>query len=285
METYESCYRFEKITYTDGLFNKSIDATYIIHLEGNGRLDNINKQLSEYHITNTVYILFNKGFKKCKKELKLQRSDYDLIDANITIFKHSNLEKYSNILVLEDDFIFMPEVKETSNINNINSFLNKNINNDFMYCIGILPFITIPYDLNNNYVLGTGTHACIFSKRFRYRIIKNAYNIDDWDIYHIKYSLINFNKITYKEILCYQPVTQTENSKNWNISPIISNTFINIFKLDTNPKDGTLDLYKISKILSLILFIFVLFIIYRIILFFNENKYFKYSSIKYKVKK
>ena len=58
------CYNYKKIIYNNGLFNKTIDATYIIHLEGNGRLDDIMKQLNEYQPTNIVYILFNKGYKK-----------------------------------------------------------------------------------------------------------------------------------------------------------------------------------------------------------------------------
>ncbi len=60
------CYRFEEYNYTDGFFN-SIDTTYIIHLENNGRYDAIQDQLNKFHPTNRVYILYNKGFKKCKK--------------------------------------------------------------------------------------------------------------------------------------------------------------------------------------------------------------------------
>ena len=36
-----SYYRFELNEYNDGIFNSSINATYIMHLEGNGRLDTI----------------------------------------------------------------------------------------------------------------------------------------------------------------------------------------------------------------------------------------------------
>jgi len=34
------CYRFELFEFEDGLF-KNVDATYILHLEGNGRLENL----------------------------------------------------------------------------------------------------------------------------------------------------------------------------------------------------------------------------------------------------
>ena len=58
----EKCYQFKHMANTDGIFNKTIDATYVLHLEGNGRHESVIKQLNEYHLTNDVYILYNKGF-------------------------------------------------------------------------------------------------------------------------------------------------------------------------------------------------------------------------------
>ena len=54
-----NCYHLEEYTYNNAIF-KNVDATYIIHLEGNGRLELILQQLQKYHTTRTVYILFNK---------------------------------------------------------------------------------------------------------------------------------------------------------------------------------------------------------------------------------
>jgi hypothetical protein len=52
-----------------GLFDNSIDATYIIYLEGNEkRLKNIMDQIKKIYLTKKVYILYNKGFKKSKKK-------------------------------------------------------------------------------------------------------------------------------------------------------------------------------------------------------------------------
>lgn len=53
------CYRFEQYKYTDGLLNDSVDATYILHLEDNGRLESIKKQLNHCNPTNIVYIVKN----------------------------------------------------------------------------------------------------------------------------------------------------------------------------------------------------------------------------------
>ena len=83
-----NCYSFEILNYTDGMFNKCTDATYIIHLENNGRYVDIQKQLNNFHPNNIVYILFNKGY-KCKNNPKINKANLDLTDAYIYIFKHS----------------------------------------------------------------------------------------------------------------------------------------------------------------------------------------------------
>ena len=55
------CYTYKKLISNNGLYNNSIDATYVIHLENNGRYDTILKQLNNTIPTKIVYILFNKG--------------------------------------------------------------------------------------------------------------------------------------------------------------------------------------------------------------------------------
>jgi outer membrane lipoprotein-sorting protein len=58
-----NCYTFVEYNFNEGLFDKTIDATYIIHLENNGRFESVIKQLEEYKPTKKVYILYNKGYK------------------------------------------------------------------------------------------------------------------------------------------------------------------------------------------------------------------------------
>ena len=52
------CYKLKKYIYKNPIFQNTVDATYIINLENNGRLDHIMNQLSEYHPTKIVYICF-----------------------------------------------------------------------------------------------------------------------------------------------------------------------------------------------------------------------------------
>jgi len=106
------CYTFKKITYTEGFLDKSVDATYIIHLKDNGREEHIYKQLKEYQPTKVVYIAYNLGFKNCSKKLIEQISYQDLSDAFMQCFKHANENDYDNVLILEDDFIFSHEIKK-----------------------------------------------------------------------------------------------------------------------------------------------------------------------------
>ena len=72
-----NCYNYKLKTFEEGIFDRSTDATYIIYLEGNGRHDTIMQQLEKYHPTKLVYIVFNKGYKNCKKNLKRDLPKYD----------------------------------------------------------------------------------------------------------------------------------------------------------------------------------------------------------------
>ena len=81
------CVRLEKKKFKNGIFQPSIDATYIIHLENNGRLSSIENQLKLFQPTNIVYIVYNKGYKNCSKSIPYQLPAYDLIDTFFYIFQ------------------------------------------------------------------------------------------------------------------------------------------------------------------------------------------------------
>jgi len=267
------CYDFKEYKYDNGLFNNSTDATYIIHLEGNGRLPDIQKQLEIYKPTNIVYIVFNKGYKKCKKELKKQNSMYDIIDVNISIFNHSRKNNFSNILILEDDFLFSPEIKNETHLKNINTFITHNKDKSLIYHIGSLPMLVIPYDLYTYRGIQIfAMHASIFTKGAIDTILNNKDKINDWDIY----LLDNVPRYMYHKPLCNQLITETENKGNWDhgtILKFISNSIISLFKLDKQTEPGTSYIYMISKILSLLLVILFIVIIYFILSYLKVTKF------------
>jgi len=267
-----SCYRFERYKFKNPIFDKTVDATYIIHLENNGRLDNIKNQLSKYKLTNIVYICFNKGYKNCKKQDFITNTTYDLIDANINVFKHAKEMNYNNILILEDDFIFSEEIKNEEHIKNINKFLIDNKNKTFHYYLGVVPYIMIPYDYCNYRTFSHGTHAVIYSKEFRDVILNiNKEEISDWDFYNgtqfIKY------KYCYYKPLCYQLFTKTENLSCWGKNTIFKNysdyyikLMLYIFtklNMDKQPEPGFSYFYIFAKLLPYILLLIILLIYYK----------------------
>jgi hypothetical protein len=100
------CYHFTEINFKSGVFDETIDCTYIIHLIDNGRLQHIYSEINKISTTKKIIILMNKGYKKCKKKLIEQQTYQDLTDAFLQCLKHAKSKGHKNILILEDDFIF-----------------------------------------------------------------------------------------------------------------------------------------------------------------------------------
>jgi len=253
-----NCYKFEKIIYNDPIFENTIDTTYIIHLEGNGRLEHIKNQLKKYHLTKTVYIVFNKGYKKCKKT-NINNSARDLVHSYITIFNHS--KNADNILILEDDFIFSDDLLK--HVDNVNDFLYKKNNKTFYYYLGVLPFLIFPYDYYHYYIrISAGTHAVIYSRKAREHILTlDTKNIKDWD----QFTSVSFiTRYTYYKPLCYQLFPNTENSDQWgaefNLNFICKklHNFYKVIGLDTKVEPGYSIMYFFAKnFFNIIIFILV----------------------------
>ena len=280
----EHCYWFKHMKNADGIFHKTIDATYVVHLEGNGRYDSVMKQLNEYHLTNDVYVLHNKGFKKCDKTKNVVYSSDDLVDAFLQIFKHANEKKYENVLILEDDFIFTNDVKNATHINNVNNFLIKKTdeNESFIYYLGCIPYLALPVlDGNNTYfsLISCGMHSVVYSKKYRKEFVTDFDKIQskDWDIMHNVYSM---NKYMYGQPLCYQLFVDTENKKTWGnhflitqYLSIIPKLIIKLAGIDKQIEPGYSILYAISKILPVIILLLTMKFIILFIIFTVSKKY------------
>jgi len=256
------CYRLEQHDFSDGFLD--LDATYIIHLEGNGREEHVIKQLEEYHPTNLVYILYNKGYKKCNKSLHLNESKVDLIDAFLYIFKDAKHKNYKNILILEDDFMFNSRIKDKQIQRNVMEFIKKKENEPMIYMLGCLPLLQKPCDkYTNKLTFGIGTHACIYTQSVVEKSLQeNVQDITDWDYYtHSKYA-----RYMYHEALCYQLFPETENQKNWHSFNGLTYFLIYIIKilqLDKQPEPGYTFFYNTSKVLYAMIVIFaVLFFLF-----------------------
>ena len=208
------CYNLKKLEYDQATFSDSVDATYIIHLEGNGRLKDIFDQLNKYQPTKIIYILFNKGYKKCKKKLSKNEPPIDLIDAYYQILKDAKIKNYRNILILEDDFIFNDRMNDPEITNDINSFINEKEGEQFMYMIGTIPHLQIPYkNKHYNLFISSGVHASVYSRKFRDYVLDNipSHEVSDWDVF----TNVICTRYIYQDPLCYQLCPDTENSKYW----------------------------------------------------------------------
>ena len=274
MNKSSQCYQFDHNQYTDGIFD-AIGATYIIHLEGNGRYEEIQKQLSEYHPTNELYIVRNKGYKKCQKSEHINAPALDLVDAFLQIFKHAAAQNYDYILILEDDFIFDPSVKDAQHVNNIQRFLKKHHGENFQYLLGCIPLLQIPYTYTTRIaMLSGGTHSCIYSKSNRDFILKQSpASIRDWDI-HSCFHLFtkSIPRYMYYKPLCYQLLPQTENSEQWGKHNIFlyyfCKTTMFIFKLlrlDTQIEPGYSFIYSFSILFAFVILMAVIYLLTRII--------------------
>jgi len=257
METL--CYKFKEIVYTsNGIFDNCIDATYIINLEGNGRIDQIYEQLDNIHPTKIVLILFNKGFNKCNKNIHEKIPPVDLVDSYYTIFKDAQSNNYNNILILEDDFIFDNNIKDNIICTDICVFLNKHNDTSFMYILGCLPFIQLPYTYHHRLVLlKSGTHACIYSKNLREDILKiDQKTITDWDIY----SNLHIRQYMYYIPLCYQLFPDTDNSQ-YHTKIFLLYNLHKIFKKYLQLDTKTNGYYVYYNIISHIVFIVIILLI------------------------
>jgi hypothetical protein len=241
----ELCYRFEKIEFDGHSALLDIDATYIIHLENNGRLDSVKEQLNKFRPTKDVFILYNKGYKNCKKEEYIDKPPLDLIDAFWYIFKDAQQKNYNNILILEDDFMFNDKIKDKIVQQNIMDFIN-NTNYD-VYSLGLLPFLQSAYNKTTSIcLLGGGMHSVIYSRECIDKVLQDdKRSIKDWDLY----IATKFTKYIYNEPLCYQLFPETENQKYWenDIGVRTQKYAMNKLKLDTHAEPGYSIMYFISR--------------------------------------
>ena len=260
------CYEFQHIKFNKGLFDSFVDATYVIHLLDNGRYESVISGLNKYKPTKDTFIVKNKGFKKCKKILPEQASQYDLIDAFLQIMKHAKLYNYDNILILEDDFIFSSTVNDLYTIDNVKQFINDNKHLELVYYLGCLPWVKMNYmNYHHKLILSAGTHACIYSKNVRNNILKlKQSTITDWDVFLNK---SNYYRYCYYKPLCYQYFPVTENRSNWP-NPLglrwVVTSFMDSMKLDTQLEPGYSRMYNISSLLCWIICVIVIYAIIKV---------------------
>ena len=282
------CYRFENIKYSKGILDKTVDCTYVIHLENNGRFSHIRSELDKIKPTKNCFIVFNKGFKNCNKKLIDQASYQDLSDAFLQCFRHANENNYGNILILEDDFIFNEEIKNTYNVNNIETFMESRKNDSFVYFLGLIPIISYPVDVTHYRALNSLTmHSAIYSKECVRNVAKLRLHYKHWDVI-ISKSISH--RYFYHRPLCYQTFPDTDNRKSWgekdstNLMNNVKTLVISSLNMDEHPEPGFSVIYFISKmIFALSVFVFIILLFYVVKLTRNHSKKYRLNNYFYKI--
>ncbi len=230
-EINKDSYRFEEYNYEDGLFDLCADATFIIHLENNGRYEHIQNQLKEYHPTRKVFILHNKGYINSKKQEYINRPPLDLVDAFLTCFKYASNNNFNNILILEDDFIFVKKYLTDKNIFSINSFVLKNNSKNLIYKLGCFDYrFKFFNDIHIEYVCGGAAHAVIYTKGVIDETLKiNQEDIIDWGDH--TWNQLFERRMFYKP-LCIQSIKKTENRKYWHLGKLNKHKSILLHNLE-----------------------------------------------------
>ena len=261
-------YEIKTLQYDDGIFDKCIDATYIIHLKGNGREPRIYDELAKLHPTNTIHIVYNEGFRKCDKGPNVKTTVDDLTHTYLWTFEHAVSSQYRNILILEDDFIFsVDDIKNPTTQQNICDVLRRRESEDYVFLLGCLPFLMIPRDQLTYTGITCGMHCAIYSEQCIRKTLEDRDKIVDWDIY-FNFVSQTTNKYVYYTPLCYQLFPITENSVNWGMEHSVLQ-FLSYFvkpimrgcKLDKQVEPGYSLFYLFSKILGICLVFIVVYAI------------------------
>ena len=250
------CYRLVEEVGPLGNFDSCIDCTYVLLMEGTPRETQIREQVTRAGVTSRVVYQYNKGFKKCHKNLRVQKTNYDLEHAMKRAFRDALGKGYERILVLEDDCEFDDRIRNPMIIDDVCGFLMRK--NPDVYTLGSFMPVVNPLAFSNHQRLlwNAGSHAVIYNEKYMRWLINN-----DCMFGHVDFETNrHWSKFTYKLPLAYQKVTHTENVENsWKIPFKILNTLV--FKpagIDTEVQPGYDAIKKWSDILVVLACVWVL---------------------------
>jgi hypothetical protein len=201
-----------------------------------------------------------------------QSPTYDIADANLQIYKHAEQMKYRNILILEDDCVFSPAIREERTLNDLTTFFIDHSSTPFTYRLGCLPLLLNPFLTHAPYGFYLGLHAYVISSTARKSILER----DQATILDME-EFINFSttQYTYYKPLAYQLYPETDSQKVWGshiqtlpdfISkyiPYLGSSMTKLLNLDRSIYPGYAIMYAISKTLYSLLILLVLFLIYK----------------------
>lgn len=266
------CHEKIKLEFQKGLYDSSIDATYILYLDGNiDRYNKIMNQIKKYQPTKNIFIIKSKSYKKCNKNdnIIINSVFNDIIYTHLEVYAHAENHNLQNILILEDDFIFDEDIANAINIKEINNFLIKKKNQNFMYFFGGCPIIVYPtinlYHYKCLYIYAL--HGYVISHKFRQKILSLNKQKFVNDLNFETNLGKNSNQYMFYKPLIYQMFPATENKKIWSsafgFKSKLCLYLIKIFNLDKEYKKPYAIMYYITKNLIILIIIIIIIMIFR----------------------
>ena len=251
------CYRLvENVSDTPGNFDSCIDCTYVLIMEGSSREEQIREEVAKAGITSCTVYQYNKGYKKCHKNLRVQKTNYDLEHALKNAFRDALVRGYERILVLEDDCEFDDRIKNPMIIDDVCGFLVSE--NPYVYTLGSFLPVVNPLTFSNHQrlIYNGGSHAIIYNNTYMEWLINN-----DCMLGHVDFETNrHWSKFTYKLPLAYQKTMMSENVKeSWSVPYNVLNSLM--FKptgIDKNVQPGYDLIKKWSDILVVLLCVWIL---------------------------
>lgn len=257
------CYRHEWFKFPSGKFDDFIDCTYVMVLENSPREQSILKTLSEYTPTSNCIIQYNKGYKGCKKNLKYQLPNHDLVHALQTVFKHALASGCHRILVLEDDCTFDERINDHEIIEDIRNFV---VTNDpKVYSLGHFFSVTNPFDTSahKRTLVGLAAHCMIYNRQY----MIEKHNEDFFGPAPDLEPSLHWDTFMYHRPIAYQTFPDTENSqKGWlvpGIKQFVDFVYFKPLGLTDRPQPGFDQSYVVSRLFSFLLVVWLIYVVLK----------------------
>jgi hypothetical protein len=267
--TDTTCYTFERLhAEYIGQFDKYVDMVYLMTLEGSSRTEDAITRMISSKVSSKMTVQYNKGYRCEHKNLTIKASYTDITHALGNIFKHAKRERYKNILVLEDDFIFDSNYYTRGDVDEIGRFVTTN---DFqIYNIGSMPILSYPVSwYHRGTLMAPPAHSVIYNESYfpiYHAIVKDKdYNIHCDSVPDLR---MDINSYTYYKPICFQTFPVTENQGQWTASSYVT-PLVSIVGLDTSYENYQV----ISTIIAYLNDILIIFILYTIYAKLRDYKY------------
>ena len=294
-----SCYSIQPFVSRSprkGLFDDCVDATVVITMPNSTRRHQFISQLHKFKPSSKIFILTNVGFKQCDKDTstichnrqtKVNQTNVDLIHAYRYMLNWCQMQGFTNVLGLEDDFEFMDIVlSEPIHCKRVCQFVNTAHPN--IYSLG-LTYVFSPsiFAYHKRIHKIHGTHSTIINVAQVNKVFTSTkMNSLCTDIpkHHIDVDVITIpsNKWFYYRPLCTQKVDDTDNKKLWT-NPILD-AFINLTGIDMYQR-GWNTLYGIQYLFQLIVMLLIAYVVWRQIGWCNIKHRAKRTSVSKKPKR